>query len=126
VDLKTGYAYGIKLDQDGNCKAVQPLNTAIETLDERLVRKFGPNVDGKAETLPYGKTTYAVEMTDGKPGEIFTIVWPKKAEADKGVLPVVAKRGLPEDLVKAGVAPKPKIDQGAAVDDEAALKAALK
>lgn len=133
VDLKTGFAYGIKMDAEGNCKAVQPLNTVIESLDGRPVRKFGP-LEGKngmdlkePATLPYGKTTFAVEMSpDGKPGDIFTIVWPKKEDADKGVLPAVAKRNLPEDLVKVGIAPKAKLEQGAAVDDDAALKAALK
>lgn len=133
VDLKTGFAYGIKMDSEGNCKAVQPLNTQIESLDGRPVRKFGP-LEGKhgmdlkdPATLPYGKTTYCVEMSpDGKPGDIFTIVWPKKEDADKGLLPAVAKRGLPEDLVKAGIAPMAKLDKGDAVDDDAALKAALK
>jgi AAA+ superfamily predicted ATPase len=132
VDLKTGFAYGIKLDAEGKCKAVQPLNTVIESLDGRPVRKFGPLEGGGMNlkdpaTLPYGQTTYAVEMSeDGKPGEVFTIVWPKKADADKGVLPAVAKRPLPDDLVKIGVAPMAKVDQGAAVDDDAALKKALK
>ena len=89
VDLQTGFAYGIKLDAEGKCKGVQPLNVAIETLDGRLVNKFGPAAGNKpaqpaANTVPYGKTTYAIEMTqDGGTGEIFTLVWPKKEDADK-------------------------------------------
>ncbi len=133
VDLKTGFAYGIKMDSEGNCKAVQPLNTQIESLDGRPVRKFGP-LEGKhgldlkdPAALPYGKTSYCVEMSpDGKPGDIFTVVWPKKEDADKGILPAIAKRALPEDLVKVGIAPRVKLDKGDAVDDDAVLKTAMK
>lgn len=133
VDLKTGYAYGVKLDGEGNCKAVQPLNSAIESLDGRLVNKFGPTLNApdpdKAATLPYNKTTYCVEMTaDGKAGKLFTMVWPKKEDADKGVLPVVARKELPDNLMEAGFAATPKglkDAKGAGVDDEATLKKAL-
>ncbi|MDY0009974.1 MAG: hypothetical protein RBS08_09730, partial [Bdellovibrionales bacterium] len=68
VDLKTGFAYGIKLDEQGNCKAVQPLNTNIETLEGKLVRQFGPLAAHNGnpglrdpQVLPYSQTTYAVE-----------------------------------------------------------------
>jgi stage V sporulation protein K len=135
VDLKTGFAYGIKLDAEGKCKAVQPLNTNIETLEGKLVQQFGPLAANNGnpglrdpQTLPYSKTTYAVELSaDGKPGSIFTIVWPSKKDAEAGVLPTVAKSGLPDDLVKARIAPAPKTpgsDDGA--DDDAKLKVALK
>lgn len=138
IDIKTGFAYGIKMDGEGKCKAVQPLNTAVESLEGQLVRKFGPLLtqtgafDGRTpsnQTLPYGKTTYAVELTaDGKAGQMFTIVWPKKEDADKGVLPTVAHKELPDDLVQAGLAPRPagvKGARGAGVDDEETLKNAL-
>ncbi len=133
IDLKSGFAYGIKLDADGNCKAVQPLNSAIESLDGRVIEKFGPLLSAanpeKANTLPYGKTTYAVEMTaSGKGGEVFTIVWPKKEDADKGVLPHVAKKEMPDNLMEAGIAATPKAlkdGKGAGIDDEATLKKAL-
>lgn len=132
VDLKTGFAYGIKLDGDGDCKAVQPLNSAIESLDGRLINKFGPLIadPAKAQTLPYGQTSYCVEMTpDGRAGQLFTLVWPKKEDADKGVLPQVARKTLPENLMEAGIAaiPKALIDgKGTGVDDEETLKKALK
>jgi len=133
IDLKTGFAYGIKLDGEGNCKAVQPLNTAIESLEGRVINKFGPQISAAnpatAQTLPYGKTTYAVEMTaDGKSGEVFTIVWPKKEDADKGVLPQVAKKELPDNLMESGLAATPKAlkdGKGAGVDNEETLKKAL-
>lgn len=128
VDLKTGFAYGIKLDSEGNCAGVQHLNSIIETPDGRQVNKFGPSP--LQDSIPYGETTYAVELTqDGAHGEIFTLVWPTKDLADKGALPQVAKKGLPADLVKAGLAPAPKgaaPQKGAGVDNEAALKEALK
>lgn len=128
VDLKTGFAYGIKLDSEGNCSGVQHLNSIIETPDGRPVSKFGPLP--LQESIPYGETTYAVELTrGGAQGEIFTLVWPTKDLADKGALPQITKKGLPEDLVKAGIAPAPKgvkPQKGAGVDDEAALKEALK
>jgi AAA+ superfamily predicted ATPase len=134
VDLQTGFAYGIKLDAEGKCKGVQPLNVAIETLDGRLVNKFGPKSAAPAapqpNTIPYGKTTYAIEMTqDGGTGEIFTLVWPSKKDADAGALPQVVKKELPDDLVKAGIAPPPKTEKGqkgAGVDNEESLKEALK
>jgi AAA+ superfamily predicted ATPase len=138
VDLKTGYAYGVKLDENGECKAVQPLNSAIESLDGRVINKFGPLLADRnpfggtpenPNTLPYGQTTYAVEMTaDGKTGKLFTLVWPKKEDADKGVLPVVATKPLPDNLMESGIAATPKglkDVKGAGVDDEATLKKAL-
>ncbi len=140
IDLKTGYAYGIKLDSEGNCKAAQPLNSAIESLEGRVIEKFGPLLGvgnplgatppADQAALPYGQTTYAVEMTkDGKGAQLFTVVWPKKEEAEAGAFPLVAKKDLPADLVKAGIAPAPKgvkKQKGAGVDDEAVLKEALK
>ncbi|TAL28250.1 MAG: AAA family ATPase [Alphaproteobacteria bacterium] len=138
VDLKTGFAYGVKLDENGECKAVQPLNSAIESLDGRVINKFGPLLADRnpfggtpenPNTLPYGQTTYAVEMTaDGKTGKLFTLVWPKKEEADKGVLPVVATKPLPDNLMETGIAATPKglkDVKGAGVDDEVTLKKAL-
>lgn len=137
VDLKTGFAYGIKLDEKGECKAAQPLNTAIESMDGRLINRFGPTqgekpafggpVD-KPNMLPYGQTTYAVEMTDGKAGQVFTVVWPKKEDWDKGVMPQVAAKALPDNLMASGVAATPKAlkdGKGAGVEDEATLKKAL-
>jgi len=136
VDLQTGFAYGIKLDGEGKCKGAQPLNVAIETLDGRLVNKFGPAITGnkppaqQPNTIPYGKTTYAIEMTqDGTTGEIFTLVWPNKKEADQGALPQVVRKELPDDLVKAGIAPPPKTEKGqkgSGIDNEESLKEALK
>src|SRR5947207_15848798 len=120
VDLKTGFAYGLKIDADGNCTGAQPLNTLVETLEGRLAGKFGTLV-GKnplgpvvaEDARPYGQTTYAVELTkDGKEGELFTIVWPKKEDAEKGNLPIVAKKSLPEDLMKSGIAAIPKALKG--------------
>lgn len=137
IDLKTGYAYGIMLDGEGNCKAVQPYNSAIEALDGRVINKFGPLLAaGRPQTpaeptaLPYGQTTYAIEMTkDGKGAQMFTIIWPKKEDAEAGVFPAVAKKDMPDDLVKAGIAPAPKgakKQKGAGVNDEDELKKALK
>lgn len=140
IDVKTGFAYGIKLDAEGVCKAIAPYNSSIETLDTgRVINKFGPLLGASdpfnpappaVNTLPYGQTTVAVELkNDGKKGEIFTIVWPKKEDADKGMLPVIAHKEMPDDLVKAGIAPMPKGGsgaKGAGVDDETTLKTALK
>lgn len=127
VDLKTGFAYGIKLDEAGVCKGVQQLNCVIEKVDGTFVSKFGP--DPTRDVVPYGQTTYAVELTpDGQKGEVFTLVWPAKDAADAGALPVIAKKALPDDLIKAGIAPSPKPlagQKGAGVDNEEALKVAL-
>lgn len=130
IDIKTGASYGVQLDAEGNCtKKVQILNTAIETGDERLVTKFGSAKAG-LDSTPYGKTIYGVEMkSDGTPGQFFTLSFPTKKDADAGALPAIAKKDMPADLVKAGIAPSPKGDKGvkgAAITDDAALKDALK
>jgi AAA+ superfamily predicted ATPase len=141
IDIKTGYVYGLKLDAEGQCKAVAPYNSSIETIDTgRVVSKFGPLLAANGNdnpmlrpsappTLPFGSTTVCVELrNDSEKGQLFTIVWPSKEEADKGTMPVVAKKELPDDLVKAGIAPQPKKEKGAkgaGVDDEATLKEAL-
>lgn len=138
VDLKTGFAYGLKLSAKGECKAIQPLNTVIKAFDGRTVAEFGPLADVAnddpstitADTLPYGKTTYAVELIDGgaKTGKLFTLKWPTKEAANKGDLPAVGVKELPEDLVKAGLAAAVKGDKnakGAGVNDEQVLKEAL-
>jgi stage V sporulation protein K len=138
LDLKTGFAYGIKLDAEGKCTGVQPLNSAIEALDGRVINKFGPmlaagNPFGGMQLpsmLPYGQTTFAIELTqDGQKGGIFTLVWPKKEDSDAGVMPAVARKELAEDLIKSGIAAAPKAiggQKGSGVEDEETLKKALK
>ena len=139
LDLKTGFAYGIKLDAEGKCTGVQPLNSAIEALDGRVINKFGPllatgiqfgSMQQPPAMLPYGQTTFAVELTQGgQKGGIFTLVWPKKEDSDAGVMPVVARKELADDLIKSGIAAAPKAvgdSKGAGVTDEETLKKALK
>jgi stage V sporulation protein K len=131
IDIKTGASYGVQLDAEGNCtKKIQVLNTAIETADERLVTKFGSAKAG-LDATPHGKTIYGVEMkSDGTPGQFFTVTFPAKKDAEAGILPTVAKKDQPDDLVKAGIAPSPKGAakgaKGAAVTDDEALKESLK
>jgi AAA+ superfamily predicted ATPase len=130
VDIKTGYAYGIKLDNEGKCTAVQPLNTIIESLSgDTVVNKFGPLVDAvnptKAKDIPYGKTIYAVEMGLGdKSGKMFTVAFPSEADIKAGIMPSVATKEMPEDLARAGLAAAVKI-KGQGVDNAVALKKAL-
>jgi SpoVK/Ycf46/Vps4 family AAA+-type ATPase len=142
VDLKTGFAYGIMLDAEGNCKAAQSLNVVIErAADGGIINRFGPMVIQPGannpfapapvrEPLPYGQTTHAIELTpDGKKGGIFTLVWPKKEEFEAGARPSVSKKEVPDDLIKAGIAAAPKSarnSRGMGVEDEGALKEALK
>jgi len=141
IDLKTGFAYGVKLDEDGACKGVQLLNGMILSGDGRIVNVNGvpqnvalDKVDLSSLPLrgesPYGQTTCAIELTpDGKNGELFTLVWPNKEAADLGALPAIVKKPLPDDLVKAGIAPPPKSLKGAkgsGVNSEEDLKEALK
>jgi AAA+ superfamily predicted ATPase len=128
MDLKTGFTYGIKLDAEGNCKAVQSLKPSIETDDGRVIQKFGPlhSLSATQAPLPYGQTTVAVELTaDGSKGRMFTIVWPTQEEVTAGTLPRIASKSLPDDLVKAGLAPRPKADANAPGQDEEAVKKAL-
>jgi AAA+ superfamily predicted ATPase len=128
IDLKTGYAYGIRLDSDGNCKAVQPLATVIEKMDGNEVTRFSPLEGFPMQLMPYGQTISAVEVTGDKLGQMFTMVWPTKAAFDKGARPEITRKDLPQDLIKAGIAPGPKTAKGKALgpDSEESLKLALK
>ncbi len=139
VDVKTGFTYAIKLDGDGLCTAVQSFNNVIQTVDGKTVGAFGPMISTapvppgfpipKKDDLPYGQTTVCVELRqDGKKGKVFTLVWPKEDEMDKGVYPVVASKDVPDDLVRLGFAPAakgPGGGKGPGVDDEKSLKEAL-
>ncbi len=134
IDIKTGFAYGVKMSADGICEAAQPLNVDIQSLQGASVRTFGPLVGLDPATvqatggnpLPYGQTTYAVELAqDGSRGNLFTINWPSKADAAKGILPLVAVKKLPENLIDAGFAARPA-SPDAAKNEEEALRIALK
>src|SRR5688500_9302163 len=83
IDIQTGIADGIKLDAEGNCKAIVPYDSSIKTLDDaRIVGRFGPlagsdetvfDAPSSRMTLPFGKTTYAVELREGGGnGQLFT------------------------------------------------------
>lgn len=127
IDIKSGHAFGVRLDKEGKCTAVQLLNNKLENFDGDLVGKFGPAAH---DAFPFGKTTYAVEIkNDGSKGNLFTIVWPTKEGVENGAFPVVARKEMPDDLIKAGIAPQPKGTQKdvkhKAVDEDA-LKIALK
>ncbi len=134
IDIKTGFAYGLKLDSNGLCEGAQPLNVDVQNLTGSSVRTFGPlvgvnpatiNATG-ANPLPFGQTTYAVELTaDGKRGDLFTIVWPTKEDTKKGVMPTVGRKALPDDLVAAGIAARP-VSGDVAKDVDANLAVAIK
>lgn len=143
VDLKTGFPYGLRIDAEGNCTGIQPLNAVIEKMDGKVIDRFGPSFTSQFNNIspmlppnaqnfepPYGQVMYAIELTqEGKRGGIFTIVWPSKEEYQAGARPVLAKKELPEDLIKAGLAPFPKNakgQKGAGVDNDEELKEALK
>ncbi len=134
IDIKTGFAYGVKMSADGVCEAAQPLNVDIQKLDGETFRCFGPLIGVDPRTieatggnpLPYGQTTYAVELTqDGSRGNLFTIMWPTKEDAAKQVLPRVAVKKLPENLIDSGFAARP-LSSDAAANEEANLNIALK
>ncbi len=136
VDLQTGLAYGLKMDSEGKCHGAQALELSVVTTEGSPVVQFRQPQEGKGEVkLPYGKTTYAVELAqDGTKGYVFTIVWPSKADIQSGIMPTVAKKELPADFVKAGLAQgisagQKKIEpgkKGAGIDDEYVLNEALK
>lgn len=135
IDIKTGFTYGIALDADGQCVAAQAMNTQIQRLDGTPTKTFGPlaGMDPatiaarKAEPLPFGQTTYAVELReDGKRGALFTIQWPSKDDAAKGVRPMVAEKNLPEDLIAAGFAARPRSSTDATANEEEILRQAMK
>lgn len=108
TDIKTGLTYGLMLDGDGNCLKVQALDNTLQTQTGTLVQKFthANRKGAKADSLPYGETIYAVELTgdDQKPGGLFTLTFPK----ERGQLPKVERRSLPADFTRAGFAPPQK------------------
>ncbi len=119
IDLKTDITYGIKLDEDGNCTAASPMKTVLRNKDDEDSLIFQTVKD------PYGQTITAVEVNGYSYGKVFTMVWPTEAEWNKGAKPIVTTKELPQDLIKAGIAPPPKSATGA-VDMDAALGVALK
>ena len=138
IDLKTGFSYGVQLDSAGHCTAVQAMNTVIQRLNNTtamvlspLTRRLDPLAPlGPNEGLPFGQTIHAAEWAqDGRKSEIFTLVWPTEKEFEKGARPLVSRKDMPGDMVKAGFAPIPqplKGQKGSGVDDEESLKEALK
>lgn len=134
IDVKTGFAYGVKMSADGVCEAAQPLNVDVQNLTGDSVRTFGPLIGLDPATvaatggnpLPYGQTTFAVELAqDGSRGNLFTIAWPSKEDAAKGIVPQIAIKKLPENLIDAGFAARPA-STDAAQNEEEALRVALK
>lgn len=134
IDVKTGFAYGVQMSADGVCEAAQPLNVSIQNLQGETKKTFGPliGVDPKTiavtgdNPLPYGQISFAVELIqDGNRGNLFTIVWPSKADAAKGVLPRIAIKKLPENLMDAGFAARPS-STDVLKNDADALAIALK
>lgn len=124
LDLKTDITYGIKLDEEGNCVAVQPMKTVIRNKDGQDSLTFDPLDIG---VMPFGQTITAVEMSghQNKHGQAFTMVWPTEEEYINGAKPVVTAKELPQDFIKAGIAPAPKGQPSQGVDDEA-IAAAIK
>ncbi len=141
IDVKTGVSYGLKLDAEGNCKAIQLLSTSIETVDGRGVTEFSlvkdnpmdrpsltPPNSRVADVLPYGQTIYAVEpASDSANPQVFTIVWPKREDADKGAKPYVSRKDMSDDLSKSGFAPLATgpNKKGTGVDNEEELNKAM-
>lgn len=143
IDIHTGRAYGVALNEKSECTAVQPLNQIVlndefkpvlEVLTKNAKASRQPAMGGAKpgdkDELPFGATTFGVELTkDGKStGEIFTIVWPTKEEAEKGKLPAVGRKEMPKDLVKAGIAAFPDVlrsPEERIVEQEEELRRAL-
>src|SRR4051812_11117512 len=102
LDLKTGVTYGIKLDADGNCTAVQAMKTVIRNKDNVDSVTFDP-LNTNPNLMPFGQTISAIEVNGTTLGQAFTMVWPTEAEFSKGKRPLVTKKDLPQDLIKAGI-----------------------
>lgn len=126
LDTKTDITYGIKLDAEGNCVAVQPMKTVIRNKDGQDSLVFDPLL--QSASMPFGQTITAVELNghQGKHGQAFTMVWPTEEEFAKGARPLVSKKDLPEDFVKAGIAPPPKGGEPGGSVDDAAIAEAIK
>lgn len=107
LDLKTGVTYGIKLDAEGNCTAVQAMKTVIRNQQDQDSLTFDP-LDVNPNVMPFGQTITAFEVNGNKLGQAFTMVWPTEQEFAAGKRPLVSKKELPQDLIKAGIAPAPK------------------
>ena len=142
VDLKNGYRLRRQARQRmENCKSRSAVELAIESLDGRVINKFTRLLEMTAirclaarlkirTSLPYGQTTYAVEMTaDGKTGKLFTLIWPtarkRPTKAFFPSSPTAAAR-QPDGTRHRCLPPKGLKDgKGGGVEDEATLKKAL-
>ena len=119
LDLRTGITYGIKLDAEGNCLAIQAMKTVVRNKNEQDSLTFDP----AAAPAPFGQTITAVEINGQSYGQVFTMVWPSEADFEKGARPTVTKKDLPQDLIKAGIAPMPQSAVGTAEMDAAVAEA---
>lgn len=120
IDLKTDITYGLKIDAEGNCTSAQVLPTGVVNMKGEVIAVSDPDPG-----VPFGETITAVEMNGESYGKVFTLVWPSEKDWNKGARPAVTMKDLPDDLVKAGIAPPPKSASGA-VDMDIALGKALK
>ena len=126
IDPKTGYSYALKLDSTGKCTNIAALTTSLTRMSGDEITRFSPLDDAYAlATNPYGKTISVLEIVGNKMGQAFTLVWPSEKDFAKGARPIVTKKDLPQDLIKAGIAPPPQ-SAGGSVDMDAALAVALK
>ncbi len=136
MDIESGSVYGIALKDDGTVHGMQRFDRDIPTIlgvppkqpkQPALPPPGGPGAE--ADDLPYGKTTYAVDVSGSEDKNLFTIVWPEKEEVEAGALPHVGIKPLPADLVKSGLAAWPDSLKSAVekdMENEEALKEAMK
>ncbi len=135
MDLESGDVYGVALNEDGSVYGVQKFEADIPAMlgmpPKAKPPMMPPGAPGaeKKDELPYGKTIFAMDLSGSKDKNLFTIVWPDKEELEKGELPHVAVKPMPEDLLKAGLAAWPDSLKSAVqkdLENEEALKEAMK
>lgn len=105
MDVKTGFVYGLMLDEAGHCLKVQALDASLQTQTGTLVKKFSPvSARVRPDGIPYGETIFAVEVgAEEGTGKLFTLSFPK----EKGSLPVIRTKDLPSSMTQSGFAAPP-------------------
>lgn len=137
MDIESGAVYGIALKEDGSVHGMQRFDRDIPTILGMPPKKpsgapgLPPGAPGAPsdDEFPYGKTTYAVDVSGSEDKNLFTIVWPEKEDLEAGQMPHVGVKPLPADLVKEGLAAWPDTLKSAVekdMENEEALKEAMK
>lgn len=97
LDIKTGVLYAALMSEDKK--------------EIKDIRELGEvQSSGRRPKSVYGKTAYYIELgtQDDQNVDIYTLKWPSSEDFDNKVMPMMAVKSHPGDLVRAGIAKMPE------------------